>query len=304
MSYQVEFEFSPIYELVNSLELFVHKRGIKNVDLGVDWVKKVQENLDAASVELGDAKAIPCFNYLYLLIWQSPEKEDINKFLHWLQTLQPGNLYEKLFSYVSDPLPADLEKIRNQYVKLLKVWEEVYFSAFDLDILDILRESVMEWDDKREHEEDPVVFVEKVSGGLKVEPYEGLQQIIMTPTYHTSPLITTRKFKNIVHIQYPVDAPETAADQPSKKLLRLSKALGDDNRLRILKLVKEGPKTFTEILQHFNISKSTVHHHIMLLRTAGLISAYHTSECCSEAFVYRPLGMEELVDSFNAYLEK
>ncbi|WP_442598350.1 ArsR/SmtB family transcription factor [Neobacillus sp. D3-1R] len=303
MGYRVVFEFSPLYELVNSLELFLSKKSIKNVDLGTDWVKQVQENLDAHHIDFGNPKDIPCFSYLYLLVWQSPEKENIDVFLNWLRSLQPGDLYEKLFSYVSESLPTDLTVIRDQYVHLLHIWNEQYFSKMDTEILDLLRESFLEWEGKP-MEEDPISFVEKASGGLKIEAYEGLQQVILIPSYHMNPLIRINKFKNIAQILFPVDRPEMDPYQPSKKLVRLTKALADENRLRILKLLSEGPKTFSEILKHFDVSKSTVHHHVMLLRTAGLVTAYHTDEFCSEFFIYRPIGMTELTEQFNHYIKK
>jgi DNA-binding transcriptional ArsR family regulator len=303
MGYRVVFEFSPLYELVNSLELFLTKRSIKNVEIGTDWIKEVQEKLDAASVDFGNQKEHPSFCYLYLLIWQSPEKENVDDFLKWLTSLQPGSIYEKLFSYVSESLPTDLAGIRDQYVELIRKWNNAYFSKIDPEILDILRDSIVEWEGKT-ISEDPVQFVERISGGLKIEQYEGLQQVILTPTYHTNPLILISKLKIIAHIFYPIDIPESNPDQPSKKLNRITKALADENRLRIIKLLSEGPKTFTEILQHFSISKSTVHHHVMLLRTAGLISSYHTDECGTEAYVYRPFGVQELQENFHKYLQK
>ncbi|MFD2444949.1 ArsR/SmtB family transcription factor [Bacillus sp. CGMCC 1.16607] len=303
MSYRVVFEFSPLYELVNSLELFLFKKSIKNADLGPEWIKAVQEKLDAQNLDLGNPKDLPCFQYLNLLIWQSPEKENVEAFIKWLHSLEPGSIYEKLFSYVSESLPSNLSAIRDRYVDLIKKWNDIYFSKMDTEILVLLRESVSKWDGKI-IARDSIAFVEQVSGGLRIEAYEGLEQVIMTPTFHISPLVSISKFKNIAHILYPVDALVSDPHQPSKKLARITKALADENRLRIIKLLKEGPKTFTEILKHFDVSKSTVHHHVMLLRTAGLISAYHTNECCSETFVYRPNGMKELTEQFNEYIEK
>jgi DNA-binding transcriptional ArsR family regulator len=303
MGYRVVFEFSPLYELVNSLELYLTKRSIKNVEIGIDWINGIQEKLEMARVDFGNHKDYPSFCYLYLLIWQSPEKENVDGFLKWLTSLQPGSIYEKLFSYVSESLPTDLTGIRDQYVDLITKWNNAYFSKIDRNILDILRESILEWEGKP-IKGDPVQFVERISGGLKIEQYDGLQQVILTPTYHTNPLMIISKLKNIAHIFYPIDMPESNPNQPSKKLIRLTKALADENRLRIIKLLSEGPKTFTEILQHFSVSKSTIHHHVMLLRTAGLISSYHTDECGTETYIYRPIGLQELHENFHEYLQK
>lgn len=303
MGYRVDFEFSPLYELMNSLELFLTKKSIKNVELGPEWVNAVQEILDEHKVDLGNPKNLPCFNYLSLLIWQSPVKDDVEAFVKWLRSLDPGQLYERLFSYYSEVLPADLSSLRDKYIDLISVWNSVYFNGIDPIIIQTLRQSFNEWDGK-EKGVDPVTFVDQVSGGVRIEDYKGLQQVILIPSYHINPLITIYKYKNMAHVMYPVDLPEKDSNQPSKKLVRLTKALSDENRLRILKLVKEGPKTFTEIQQHFELSKSTIHHHVMMLRTAGLISAYHTNECCTETFVYRESGLTELTQNINMYLGK
>jgi DNA-binding transcriptional ArsR family regulator len=303
LAYKVEFEFSPLYELVTSLDLFLSKKFIKNVDIGTDWVKNIQMVLDNKNIQLGNPKDIPCFDYLYLLIWQSPEKENLHTFVKWLGSLDPGQLYEKLFSYLLGPVPADLITIRNKYMDLLIKWHEIYFEHIDKRIMETLQHSVKEWQAQSD-ECNSVMFVEKVSGGVRLEEYEGLHQVLLTPTYHISPLLTIRKNKYMVHIFYPVDLPVQDTNQPSKKLVRLTKALADENRLRILKLVKEGAKTFTEIQQQFDVSKSTVHHHLMLLRTAGLISVYHSSESCSDSYIYRELGIDELSQYLNVYIEK
>lgn len=209
MSYKVEFEYSPLYELVNSLELFLSKKSIKHVDLGPNWVKEIQLKIDKKGIEFGSLKDVPCFSYLYLLIWQSPEKEEVEKFLVWLRSLQPGSLYEKLFPYVSESIPTDLSLMRNLYIDLITIWNDVYFSRMNPDIMDCLRESILEM--KKLEYKDPISFVEEISGGVKFEAYEGLQQVIMSPTHHTSPLIVSHKFKNLVHVLYPVEMQQHAS---------------------------------------------------------------------------------------------
>ncbi|MBM7661321.1 DNA-binding transcriptional ArsR family regulator [Bacillus mesophilus] len=300
MAYRVEFEFSPLYELANSLDLFLNRKSMKHVELGQEWIINAEQSLELSGLSIGNTKELPCLSYLFLLIWQSPEKEEVQPFIKWLHSLQPGSIYEKLFPYISAPLPTDLLTIRDQYIELIKVWDTIYFSKLNPDITDALRESVLV--KEKLYYEDPISYVEQISGGLRIEAYEGLEQVIMIPTYHTNPLIVSRKLKNTVQILYPIDLPE-GEHAPPKKLVRLTKALADENRLKILKLVYKNPMTFTEILQYFDVSKSTVHHHVMLLRTAGLISAYHTGECCSETFVYRPTGMDELTTVFMGFME-
>ncbi|MCI8517427.1 MAG: winged helix-turn-helix transcriptional regulator [Hungatella sp.] len=49
------------------------------------------------------------------------------------------------------------------------------------------------------------------------------------------------------------------------------KALSDHNRREILNLLKNGPMTAGEIVDHFHLSGATVSHHLSILKEAGLI---------------------------------
>ena len=55
-------------------------------------------------------------------------------------------------------------------------------------------------------------------------------------------------------------------------VVRLHRALGDDTRLRILKLLAGRDLYLTEIAQQLELSKPTIKHHLALLRAAGLVT--------------------------------
>jgi DNA-binding transcriptional ArsR family regulator len=54
-------------------------------------------------------------------------------------------------------------------------------------------------------------------------------------------------------------------------LLRLGRALGDEQRQRILTALAGGPRDLDELAGAVGLSRSTVHHHMGLLRAAGLV---------------------------------
>ncbi len=55
---------------------------------------------------------------------------------------------------------------------------------------------------------------------------------------------------------------------------RFFMALASDQRLRILLLLKEGPKNSQEIISELNLDASVISRHLMMLRNVGLVSAY------------------------------
>ena len=60
----------------------------------------------------------------------------------------------------------------------------------------------------------------------------------------------------------------------TEKTALLFKALGDENRLRILKLVSQGEDLCAcRILDELDITQPTLSHHVKILKDAGLISA-------------------------------
>jgi DNA-binding transcriptional ArsR family regulator len=54
--------------------------------------------------------------------------------------------------------------------------------------------------------------------------------------------------------------------------VRLYRALGDESRLRILRLLAERDRYLTELATELELSKPTVSHHLAQLRAASLVT--------------------------------
>ena len=57
-----------------------------------------------------------------------------------------------------------------------------------------------------------------------------------------------------------------------KNMVAIFKALGDENRIRILKLLHSGEKCACKLLEELNISQSTLSHHMKILCDAGIVA--------------------------------
>ena len=57
-----------------------------------------------------------------------------------------------------------------------------------------------------------------------------------------------------------------------KNMVAIFKALGDENRIRILKLLHSGEKCACKLLEELNISQSTLSHHMKILCDAGIVT--------------------------------
>jgi len=300
MTYKLVVDFSPVYELISSFELFAGRKFIRNTDLGNEWVTKVKKQLKPEFLNLiANPKELPCMEKPFILVWKSPCKHNIKEFLQWLSGLTPGDVYEILAPYVTEGLPNDLGEVKNKYVLLLTSWYEQYFSKIEDKVI-----STLEKDAKQkkllEGTMNAVDLLEQASGGVRIDELDGLDLIILTPATHYAPLTVWYEFNHLYIVKYSVDLPHEDPNVPEKRFMRMTRALADDNRTRILKFLADGPKTFNEILEYSQLAKSTVHHHLMALRGSGLISVYITDESAVGRYRIRQSSFSE----FNQMLEE
>ena len=54
---------------------------------------------------------------------------------------------------------------------------------------------------------------------------------------------------------------------------KICKALGDENRLKIISLLVDGEKCACELLEKFRITQPTLSHHMKILCDSGIVNA-------------------------------
>lgn len=57
-----------------------------------------------------------------------------------------------------------------------------------------------------------------------------------------------------------------------KKTARIFKAFCDENRVRILELLKDGEKCACKLLEEMNITQPTLSHHMKILCDSGIVT--------------------------------
>lgn len=102
-------------------------------------------------------------------------------------------------------------------------------------------------------------------------------------------------------VQYPVDVPVENEDEPPTLLLRMTKALSDPVRLRLLRYVANEPKSLWEMQSDLGQSGDILMHHLMMLRVAGLLRI-HLRDADNERFSIRPDGASELQMFLESYI--
>jgi len=117
-------------------------------------------------------------------------------------------------------------------------------------------------------------FIETATNGVEFVPRPGIHRVVLVPSYVNRPWVSHAEVGDTLILVYPVSDESVSAetDAPPLRLVRLSKALGDDKRLRILRTLADGDRTLMELAELFGVPKTTMHHHMITLRSAGLVS--------------------------------
>lgn len=304
--YRVEVDSAPAYELLVSLQTYLSREDHKILELGAGWVKKVRQQL-RPEFEAGLAPLREEFcmhqDALVLLIRRCPGERDVDGFLRWLGGLSVGAVYELVAPYV---LPDDSVTLKNlgtlleQSINALSGWNEQYFRHVDPAILSGLAADAAA---KREllGTMEPIDVVETATCGIRLEPRPGLDTVLLVPQYHFRPWNSNMLWRGLRITFYPADVLPSAPGEPPLGLLRQTRAVSDESRLRILHFLAGGPRSFTEIVQHSGLAKSTVHHHTVMLRASGLVRVHDTVDGTS--YSLRHDAIDELGNRLHAFVE-
>jgi DNA-binding transcriptional ArsR family regulator len=303
-TYRVDVDWAPAYELLVSLKAYVNRREHKTLELGARWVRGVRRQLrPELAAELASADALADVHVPDLLVWQCSGSRDVAGYLQWLSALSVGELYERVAPYALEArasLPRDLSGVRDRYGRVLAAWDEQYFQLVDPAILRGLaadaasRQALLST-------MAPETLVEAATCGVHFVPQSGPELVLLVPQYHFRPWNVFQDYLGLRVIQYPADALPAVPGEPPPGLLRLTHALSDESRLRILRFLATGPRSFTDVVRFMGLAKSTVHHHMVVLRAAGLVRVYDRGDMTT--YSLRPGAVDELGDRLHAFLQ-
>lgn len=308
VNFDVDVDFAPAYELTLALSCYLNFPGKSGLDLGQAWVHQVAQQLPPEAAARFSRKSAKIFkehdcDLLALLVHVCPTDRDAAGFLAWFGQLSAGAAYELLAPLLPESaprLPRDFVIWRDTTLDMLGLWHASYFRHIDRAILEALRREANGLR-KRVKTVPPQQLVEEVTNGLVIEPSPQLRRVILVPQYHHRPYNHQSDTRDGTMLLYPFDALPTPADLPSPNLLRLTHALSDESRLRMLRFLADGPRSLTEVARFAGLSQPTVHHHLTQLRAAGLVRI-HFSLSSPNRYSLRPHALEQLSAKLGDYL--
>jgi DNA-binding transcriptional ArsR family regulator len=189
----------------------------------------------------------------------------------FLRTSHPE--WEPWTTYLTRVLDQDGEAFKAELIGVLEAWADRVWKPESLTIMPIIERDA---DAKRELlRELPLDrFITTATNGVEFAPRPGIDRVVMVPSFVNRPLVTYNELGETLLIIFPVadESVSADADAPPLRLVRLSKALGDEKRLRILRTLADGEKSLMELAEMFGVPKTSMHHHMIVLRSAGLVA--------------------------------
>ncbi|CAG9621511.1 ArsR/SmtB family transcription factor [Sutcliffiella rhizosphaerae] len=176
-------------------------------------------------------------------------------------------------SYIDFICNVDPKILRGHLQLVISRWyEEVVTKDIDKlqQILEIDAESKKIMKDKK----SPEAFVEWATGGINYLSEPTVEKVLLIPQYIYRPWNIKADLEGTKVFYYPVSNTSITPDDrytPSNLFVLKHKALADETRLRLVKLLNEKDRTLHELTQMLQLGKSTLHHHLKILRAAQLV---------------------------------
>jgi DNA-binding transcriptional ArsR family regulator len=143
--------------------------------------------------------------------------------------------------------------------------------------------------------------------GVQWQRPAGLRRIVFAPSYFCRPAVFYCVWQGTLTFCLPIETkvlePETQRHDPGapdEATLAFFLALGDETRLRILRLLAEREMYLTELADRLKLTKATTKHHMVRLRIAGLVTLYDRERLTYYAL--RPDVARHAVQLLDAYL--
>ncbi|MCM3743238.1 winged helix-turn-helix domain-containing protein [Sporosarcina luteola] len=301
-------EQSPVWELILGIAGYTHQQLRHTFEMDEEW-KRDENSMPSLLVQL--LKKIEETNLWYgmILLQNQFSAVSVQEFSNLLTTASTDSFYEWLLPYhdrqseslrIETACKPEQTQLWEKYASLFKghdylegyVRQLHYLSQSE--ICDLFTRVLKEWEGWMSNKEDwekwlqaltfeqkqyrqldmknPVAEIERVSGGVEYLPEPSIWTVKLIPQVSYRPWVLTIRTSDTKLFFYPVKEEYLLEPGvPSNELIRGHKALGDELRLKLLFQLQKRPMSLQELSSQFNISKTTLHHQLTLLKAAKFI---------------------------------
>ncbi len=181
-----------------------------------------------------------------------------------------NSFFPRYIQYVID---TEADVLKEHLIQVMTMW---YTEVVKRDENQLQEMLAYDYKEKMEMKEKtpPEKFVQWATGGIQYQPEPSVQTVLLIPQYVYRPWNIEADIEGTKVFYYPISNRSIAPRDPYMPrdfLVEKHKALGDETRLRIVKMLSEEDHTLQQLTDRLHVGKSTIHHHLKLLRAAKLV---------------------------------
>lgn len=255
------------------------------------WVHTLPEPKNAQTV-LDAFQAIPAGERLAALMFTGRDDEESADFHAFLQTLAgKQRLTAKIEERIQEHYPTVGDDFKTFARAMFTAWSDPaafgaalyealaayvqnFFHEEEARILPAQQTALATIQERLEKEDLPAVL-EDVSGGVRMDWAQEVDQLVLAPSFWSAPFVFFDSRSPTTSLILFGARPKGMALVPGElvpeDLLNALKALADPTRLRILRTLLEAPSTPSDLAKSLRLRPPTVIHHLHILRLAGLV---------------------------------
>ncbi|GKU83089.1 helix-turn-helix transcriptional regulator [Niallia sp. NCCP-28] len=212
-----------------------------------------------------------------------------------MELTQDNSFFPNYIAFISH---ADAEQLKRHLICVMTGWYEEVVET-ELSNLTPILQTDAATKEKMKTKMNPEELVEWATAGITYSPEPSVYKVLLIPQFIYRPWNIAADIEGAKVYYYPVSNESVfSADKymPNNFLVAKYKALGDEMRLRIVKLLFESSRTLQEITDQLDLGKSTVHHHLKMLRSAQLV------EIRNARYVLKKEAINVLAKELDLYL--
>jgi DNA-binding transcriptional ArsR family regulator len=295
---RLEVDWGLAYEALVGLIMFVGEENESSYEVGLDWFRAARRK---ASPELR-AAARPFKGHGYVFnsvagLVRDTDGRSVAHFVKRLRSDRAGEVQRAVLGHHTSSLDlvdaavhgdaaakreylaqsharsvqkrileADPRDVAGEVAGLIELWNRDVFADMAPSLEPGLKES---WRAisrlKDQLPTDRLVI--RATRGVEYRLESWIHTVVLVPSQLNRPWVTLAEHRGSKIIFYPAVA---AGEGSDSQLADVYKALGDETRLRILRLLASGVTSLTDIAERLGLAKSTVHGHMVILRGAGI----------------------------------
>ncbi len=324
----VSVEWSPVWEIILGISAYTHRKLRYTFDCDEEWSRAslsetlkedlqmiedtnqwfalmmLQASFSASTVqdfsdELSQMEETAFYSIILPykdrhsepLRLQASHDRDFHRYADEFKT------HEFFGGYIASLATHSFSQMKDSFRSLLSGWQEVMEEKAEWNKWKsaLERESTLHVIDK---EASVTEEVQRIAGTAYI-PEPSIWEIKLIPQISYRPWLLEQRTPDTKLFFYPLRE-EYLLEQgePGKAMVNGYKALGDELRLKVLHLLQHGPLSLQELSIKLDVSKTTLHHQLSLLKASKLVTS------AKGVYSANPQRITELQEDLSFFLGK